>query len=200
MDMSPQYPLNISFKIIAFAPQIYVTDASGRSVMYIRMKALKFKEDVQVFSDDTKVDELYRIRADRVIDFSAKYNFSRGQQVLGSMKRKGVRSLFRAEYLISDASDRHIHTINEDSVVVRLMDSVLNSIPLVGMFSGFFFHPSYTAKLANSEQGVMKVQKQSAFFESKFTVEKLDPNIDQATEERILLSFIMMTLLERARS
>lgn len=199
MDMSLQYPLNISFKIIAFAPQIYVTDASGRSVLYIRMKALKFKEDVRVFTDDTKANELYQIGADRVIDFSAKYNFSNGQQGLGSVKRKGVRSLFRAEYLVSDPMENHTHTINEDSVVVRMLDTILNQIPLIGMASGFFFHPSYTATEVSSGRGIMKVQKQSAFFEGKFTVEKLDATVDQATEERLLLSFIMMTLLERAR-
>lgn len=199
MQMSLQYPLSMSFKIIAIAPQIYITDAAGQSVLYVKMKALRFKEEVNVYTDDTKSNELYQINADRVIDFSAKYNFSARGQAVGAIKRKGLRSLFKAEYLVSDAADVHSHTITEDNVAVRLMDMLLNQIPIVNMFTGFLFHPSYTAAEANSQRGIMQVKKQAAFFEGKFTIEKLDPTIDAETEQRLLLSFLMMTLLERSR-
>ena len=39
-----QYPLELSFKIIALAPQIYVKDARGQELLYVRQKLLKLKE------------------------------------------------------------------------------------------------------------------------------------------------------------
>jgi len=199
--MSFQYPISMSFKIVALAPQIYVRDASGQNLMYVKQKLFKFKEQVHVFSDDSKANELYQINADRVIDFSAKYHFTKGaaQSPLGAVRRKGVRSLWKAEYEIFNAADQHTHMINEDNALVRVADTLFTSIPLVGMFSGYVFHPSYTVSEAGSGKPVMQLKKEPAFFEGKFTINKLDQALDSETEERILLCFMMMTLLERAR-
>ena len=46
------YPLNLSFKIIAFNPQVKVTDPSGQTVLYVKQKALALKEAVKVFADE----------------------------------------------------------------------------------------------------------------------------------------------------
>ena len=34
------YPLTLSFKIIAFNPQVKITDAAGQTVLYIKQRAL----------------------------------------------------------------------------------------------------------------------------------------------------------------
>ena len=34
------YPLTLSFKIIAFNPQVRITDSAGYLVMYVKQKAL----------------------------------------------------------------------------------------------------------------------------------------------------------------
>ena len=49
-----KYPLNLQSKIIAIAPQIYVTDSDGTGVLYVKQKLLKLKEHVEVFTDNTK--------------------------------------------------------------------------------------------------------------------------------------------------
>jgi hypothetical protein len=46
------YPLNLSFKIIAFNPQVKITDPSGQTVLYVKQKALALKEAVKVFADE----------------------------------------------------------------------------------------------------------------------------------------------------
>ena len=55
------YPLNLSFKIIAFNPQVKVTDASGQTVLYVKQKALALKEDVKVFADESQQRQLYQM-------------------------------------------------------------------------------------------------------------------------------------------
>ena len=68
------YPIKMTFKLLALAPQIYVTDAHGNSVFYVRQKLLAFKENVKVYRDDSQSQLLFEIQADRIIDWSAKYH------------------------------------------------------------------------------------------------------------------------------
>ncbi|MDB6070896.1 MAG: hypothetical protein JWL81_2067, partial [Verrucomicrobiales bacterium] len=79
-DMMPilqnaQFPLRMSFKILAFAPSITITDATGRVILFIRQKLFKFREQVEVFADTARTQKVAHISADRIIDWSARYSF-----------------------------------------------------------------------------------------------------------------------------
>ncbi len=192
-----QYPLELSFKIMALAPQISVTDASGRQLLYVKQKLFKLKEAVNIFGDTAQTQLLYIINADRILDFSAQYHFSdsSGRQ-LGSVKRDGMRSLWRARYNIMNGSAPDI-TIREENPWIRVADGVFEAIPLVGMLSGYLFHPAYVVSDAQ-DRPLMRLIKQPAFFEGKFRIEK-QAELDSAVETRILLALLMMVLLERSR-
>lgn len=191
------YPLDLSFKLLALANQIYVRDASGNLVFYVKQKAFKLKEAITVFADEQQTRPLYHINADRVFDFSARYNFSdpHGTQ-FGSIKRQGMRSLWKARYelLTSDAPD---FTVSEENGWVKVADALLGEVPVLGMFTGYLFNPSYIVARANGTP-VMRVTKQPAFFEGKFKVEKLG-DLQSQEEARVVLGVLMMTLLERMR-
>jgi hypothetical protein len=45
---------------------------------------------------------------------------------------------------------------------------------------------------------IMQLKKQAAFFEGKFTIEKL-AEMDETEEMRAFMAILMMTLLERSR-
>ena len=64
------YPLKLSFKLLAIASQIYIRDANGQLLGYVKQKLLKLKEDINVFADEQQTQHLYNIKADRVLDFS----------------------------------------------------------------------------------------------------------------------------------
>lgn len=192
------YPIEFSFKILAIASQIYIRDSSGALLGYVKQKLFKLKEDINVFADENQSQLLYNIKADRVIDFSAKYNFtdSRGN-FLGSIKRKGMRSIFKANYEIYDASDVQVMKINEENGWIKVVDSLIGEVPIVGMFTGYFFNPSYVVSRMN-DVPVARLAKQPAFFEGKFQMTKIgDINPDE--ESRVVLGLLAMTLLERAR-
>ncbi len=140
-----QYPLKASFKIVALAPQIYVRDANGRTLMYVKQKLFKLKENVGVFSDESKSQQLFTIGADRIIDFSAQYYFTSHytNQRFGSVKRKGMRSLWRASYMIFDGVGNQTHELHEANPWTKVADGCFGQIPLLGMLSGYVFHPEY---------------------------------------------------------
>ena len=45
------YPLHLSFKILALARQLRLTDASGNRIFHVKQKVFKLKEAVTVFVD-----------------------------------------------------------------------------------------------------------------------------------------------------
>lgn len=192
------YPLQLSFKIVTLAPQIFVRDAAGQEVCYVRQKLFKLREAVKVFTDSSRTTELCDIRADRIIDFSATYTFSdvRGNP-FGSVRRKGMRSLWKAHYQVSQG-DAVAFEINEENGWVKVMDGVFGSVPIIGGLSGYLFHPSYVATLAGDGAPVMRAKKVPALWEGRFVVEKL-ADVSQREELSLLMSFLMMLLLERQR-
>jgi uncharacterized protein YxjI len=200
-----QYPLSLRFKLIALAPRIIVTDASGQEVLFLSQKIFKLKEDIRIFLNQSKYQEVFRIRAEKVLDFNTRYNFynSSNDNHLGSVKAKGWRSLWRATYHIDDPEGQQTHFIKEDNPWVKIWDALFSEIPFVGIFTGFLFHPSYTAyRGANREdesQPIMQLKKESAFFEGRYTIELNDPNITRVEEARALLSFMLMVQFMRRR-
>jgi hypothetical protein len=195
-----QYPLQMSFKIMAFAPQIFMRDSSGRDLFYVHQKLFKLKEDIGIFSDSSRSRELFRIKADRVIDFSARYTFTDSSTgaAVGAIKREGMRSIFKASYNIF-SGEQITHHIKEDNAMIKVLDALLGEVPIIGIFSGYFFNPTYTVYQTGMETPVLRIRKRPAFFEGRFDIEKLVEPANEADETRLLLSIIMMTLLERSR-
>lgn len=192
------YPLEMSFKLLAIASQIYIRDANGQLLGYVKQKLFKLKEDINIFADESQTNHLYNIKADRVLDFSAKYNFTdAGGNELGSIKRQGMRSIWRANYDIFDQASNAVMKINEENGWVKLIDSLVGEIPVVGMFTGYFFNPSYLVSRIDGTP-IARLQKQPAFFEGKFQLSALTQLSDD-DEVRVLLSALSMTLLERSR-
>ncbi|NEP15530.1 MAG: hypothetical protein F6J97_01360 [Leptolyngbya sp. SIO4C1] len=192
-----QYPLTLTFKFWALAPQITVQDSSGRLVFYIRQKLLKLKESIGVFADKERQQQLYEIKADRIIDFSARYNFvSPIGQTLGAVKRRGWRSLWKARYDIFQG-EQVIFTISEKNPWVKVMDSLFAEIPVVGLFTGYVFNPSYLVTRADGTL-VMTLEKKPAFLSRIFTIKQLN-QLSETEETDVLLSLMMMILLERRR-
>ncbi len=200
-----QYPLQMSFKLIALSPQIYIRDANGREIMYVHQKVWNLKEDVRIFSDSSKSSEIFRINADRIIDFSANYHFteSRSEKSIGRIKRKGLRSIWQATYYVFDDYDEQSHFIREDNPWAKVGDALLGEVPFLGLLSGYVFHPAYTAYKGldrdDTSYPVMRIEKQPSFWERSFSVELLDQSLTGREEHMLLLSFFMMIQLDRRR-
>ena len=194
-----QYPLTLSFKILALASQATVTDAAGRTVLYTKQKMFKFREHVEVFTDSGKATLLAEIKANKVIDWSARYFFmdARGGEI-GSVGRRGWRSIWRAHYeSFNPGDDAPDFSIRERNPWTRVLDSFVGEIPLVGALSGYFLHPSYIAAKSGGEP-VMSLTKQPAFWEGRFKLEK-SGDLSPREELNLFLSFLMLVLLERRR-
>lgn len=193
------YPVTLSFKIFALASQATILDANGRTVLYTKQKLFKFREHVEIWTDKSQGTRLAEIKANKLIDWSARY-FSTDAQggEIGSVGRRGWRSIWKAHYETFNPGDSTPDfSIKEENAWVKVADSFLSEIPIIGMASGYLFHPSYLATRTNGLPA-MRMTKQPAFWEGRFKLEKLG-EMTPREELNLFLSYMMFVLLERRR-
>jgi len=116
------------FKFLGAAFHIY--NQQGELEFYVKQKAFKLKEDIRVFTGEDMTEEVLLISARKAIDFSATYDVvdsATGAKV-GSLKRKGLKSILKDEWLIFDANEIEIGNIKEDSTGLAILRRVLTNL------------------------------------------------------------------------
>ncbi len=116
------------FKFLGAAFHIY--DSNGNLAFYSKQKAFKLKEDIRLYTGEDMQTEVLSIRARNIIDFSACYDVidsTTGVKV-GALKRKGLKSIIRDEWLVMDANDVEIGFIQEDNTLIALLRRFLTSL------------------------------------------------------------------------
>ncbi|MGH3144510.1 MAG: hypothetical protein ACRDTR_01785 [Rubrobacter sp.] len=191
------YPLDLGFKIVTIGTRVRVKDATGRQVAYARKKKFKLKEDVRVYEDESQRRLLFRMKADRMLDFSARYAVSGPDgHPIGAVGRHGVRSMWSSAYALEDANAMQAGTIREENPWVKVLDGLMESVPFADALGGLFFNPAYVANLNGRD--VLRIRKQRSILESSFRIEKL-ADFSEDEEDLLLAGAIMMVLLERDR-
>jgi len=192
------FPVNFLFKITTLSSDFTATDANGKVIAYVKQKMFKLKEDISIYSDDTKTKINYTIKADRWLDFSAAYSLKdlNGTEI-GKITRKGWASIWKAHYQIIDQHEKEQYSIREENGWVKVLDSILGEIPFLSLLTGYLFNPSYIVTDLN-DKIIARLKKQPSMLGRKFEVEQLS-QFDIDDEERIVLSLMMMILLERRR-
>ncbi len=124
-----------------FGAAFHIYDMQGGLQFYVNQKGFKLKEDIRIYSSEAMSEELLLISARNAIDFSATYDVYDSKEgiKLGSLQRKGFKSMLKDEWVIQDANDNVIGKIEEDSMALALIRRILtNLIPqtFIGTISG----------------------------------------------------------------
>ncbi|MDA3924835.1 MAG: hypothetical protein PF904_09075 [Kiritimatiellae bacterium] len=129
-------------KILTLAgAKFHIYDPQGELVFFSKLKAFKLKENIRLFTDETMQNELLNIQARNIIDIAATYDVidpESGDKV-GALRRKGLKSILKDEWVILDVNDNEIGLIKEDNVFLALLRRFLtNLIPqtYLGEISG----------------------------------------------------------------
>ena len=112
---------------IALTGRFRFYDPTGNLVMFSEQKMFRLREDIRVYSDENKSQEVLSIKARQIIDFSAAYDVVDAgmNQKVGALRRKGLRSLLRDEWEVLDANDNVIGQLFEDSIGLALLRRLL---------------------------------------------------------------------------
>jgi hypothetical protein len=192
------YPYNFQFKIGTIHNDFVAKDATGITKSFVKQKIFKLKEHVEVFSDESRTELLYNIRANKWLDFNTTYSFTTANgENIGRLARKGWRSLWKASYELYDQNDQQDLVIREKNAWVKVADGLLSEIPIAGLFTGYLFNPSYTVSRPDGTL-VATFSKRPSFFGRQFSLTQ-DAPFEKGEEQRIHLGLMMMALLERRR-
>lgn len=128
-------------------------------------KKFKLKEDFR-FSDPETDEEVFRVKADSVLDFASAYDIvdRRTDERVGSVRRKPSSSFFVHEYELLDPDGDVVATVSEESLVKAALRRFLTTlIPFaytiespagehLGDLSGqFSLRDQYTVDLASDD-------------------------------------------------
>jgi hypothetical protein len=117
-------------KVFDISPKFFFYDLQGQKIGFLKQKLFKLKEDIRLYGDETMAQELLTIKARKILDISTAYDVtdSPSQQKVGALKRRGMKSILRDEWIILDAADREIGRIREDSAALALVRRFLTNI------------------------------------------------------------------------
>src|SRR3990172_3622887 len=117
-------------QVFAVAGKFRFYDPSGRLVLFSEQKMFKLREDIRVYADESKTQEVLMIKARQIMDFSAAYDVvdsATGQKV-GALRRKGLASILRDEWEILDVGDNAVGKLFEDSMGLALLRRFLSGL------------------------------------------------------------------------
>ena len=114
-------------QVFALAGKFRVYDPSEHLVLFSEQKMFRLREDIRIYSDESKTQEVLTIQARNIIDFSAAYDVmdSMTGEKVGTLRRKGWRSMLRDEWEVLDASDQVRGMLFEDSMQLALLRRLL---------------------------------------------------------------------------
>ncbi len=110
------------FKLL-FGTAFHIYDPQGNVAFYSKQVAFKLKEDIRVYSSEDQRQELLVIRGRNLLDFAGTYDVfdpNQGNAQVGSVKRKGLKTILVDEWQFLDVTGREIGLIKEDSVFLAL--------------------------------------------------------------------------------
>ncbi|MDL1911188.1 hypothetical protein FBQ81_10980 [Chloroflexi bacterium CFX6] len=110
-------------QVFALTGKFRFYDPTGNLVMFSEQKMFKLREDIRVYSDESKSQEVLSVKARQIIDFAAAYDVvdTAMNQKVGALRRKGWSSILRDEWQVLDANDNQIGVLFEDSMGLALL-------------------------------------------------------------------------------
>jgi uncharacterized protein YxjI len=132
-EMNPIFQHNqylLKRQVFALTGKFRFYDSSGQLVMFSEQKMFRWKEDIRVYADEAKTQEVLMVKARQIIDFSAAFDVvdSSTNQKIGALRRKGFASLLRDEWEILDVGDNVIGKLFEDSMGLALVRRFLSGL------------------------------------------------------------------------
>jgi uncharacterized protein YxjI len=119
------------FKIFGGAFHIY--DPQGELALFCKMKAFKLKEDIRLYTGPDMLTEVLLIQARKIIDFSSAYDVTdpRTSRKIGALRRKGLKSIIRDEWVLLNDQDDEVGRIREDSAWLAVARRIIGGASLI---------------------------------------------------------------------
>ncbi len=125
------------YRLMVNQYEVSTLAADGRSpdrpVCFVQQKRVALKEDLRAYVDDTKQEEVFRIKARQVWDPRARYTVTDPTgRPIGELGKVFGSSLLRSTWKVFDPAGQEIAWAQERSLGVALFRRFAGFIPFVG--------------------------------------------------------------------
>ena len=125
-------------KVLAIGRKYYIYDNQNQLIGFCHQKAFKWKEDIRIYTDESKAHELLTVKQQQVPDFSGTFAVNdptKGNELVGFVGRKGWQSMLQDTWHIFNNQNQHIAEVKEEggglAILRRILGGIMNFIPMV---------------------------------------------------------------------
>ncbi|HWO17902.1 MAG TPA: hypothetical protein VNO30_03975 [Kofleriaceae bacterium] len=183
VSLATQRHYIIKRKFWSFLERVFrVWTLDGQLIMYIQHPLLRLREEFMVYEDEARTRPLLRVKSKQVIaiNFAFEITDAKTGQVLGIVRKQGLKSIVRDRFTLLDAAEREIGYAEEQGASI-----LRRFIPLL---------TSKHAIFAGGQQ-VAFIRQVFRFFTKEFTVELQPSELDP----RFVLAVALLALMAEAR-
>jgi len=110
-------------QVFALTGKLRFFNPQEQLALYVEQKMFRLREDIRLYSDESKSQELLLIKARNIIDWAAAYDVieSATGQKIGTLRRKGWSSMLRDEWEVLDVNEQPIGRLFEDNMGLALL-------------------------------------------------------------------------------
>ena len=103
---------------------------AGGPVAFIRQKRMAFREDIRFFADESESQELFRIKARRVIDIGGRYDVhDAAGRPIGVLEHQFKKSLLRTTWRALSPADEELAVAQEKNAWLAVARRVVDFVP-----------------------------------------------------------------------
>ncbi|MDX6490702.1 MAG: hypothetical protein QOD43_947 [Gaiellaceae bacterium] len=103
---------------------------AGLPVAFARQKRMALREDIRFFADESETQEVFRIKARRVIDIGGRYDVhDAGGQPIGVLEHHFGKSLLRTTWRIRSPADEELAVAQEKNQLLAIARRVVDFVP-----------------------------------------------------------------------
>jgi uncharacterized protein YxjI len=159
----------------------------AEKICFVEQKRFKFKEDIRFYADDSKQQELLRIKARQRFDPRATYDITDEDGTkFGEIQKVFGASLLRSTYRINDAGGNELAICTEKSLPIALFRRAVGFIPYVDNISDWLPIP-YHFVFKRGEQILGENRRQAFKLRDVYTID-MSPDKERVLDRRLVLA------------
>jgi uncharacterized protein YxjI len=161
--------------------------APGEPISFVEQKRFKFKENIRFYVDDSKQQELLRIKARQRFDPRARYDITAADGTkIGEIQKVFGASLLRSTYDLFDATGTEVARASEKSLPVALFGRLVGFVPYIGNFADWLPIPyHFDFKRGDTVLGIHT--RQAFKFRDTYTID-VSGDPERTLDRRLILA------------
>jgi uncharacterized protein YxjI len=162
-------------------------EPEGEPFAFVHQRRFKFKEDIGFYTDDSKTQELLRIKARQRFDPRATYDVTAADGTkIGAIQKVFGASLLRSTYRLYDASGEEVAIARERNIAVALLRRLVGFVPYIGNYADWLPIP-YHFDFLRGDTVIGTHSRQMWKFRDVYRID-MGPDSERTIDRRLILA------------